>query len=189
MGRLGRSWPASDVGMNDMIHPILEGTKVKGVGAASDPRNPYALPALLPIFEQQFDELRGAYRGTINVDVHKPIDLKIDFRTRPYRFGQEVHCVEFVRILFEYPCGAMHNSWIYQPYGYHWGEKDRQSIVEVLVSNHVGNIAVGDKCRLHILNNNRGETSTSAHYLRRHGIRKIGGRESSLRDSTEPREW
>lgn len=156
-----------------MIRPILEGTKEKGHGAASDPRNPYSLPAPLPIFEKQYDELRGTFRGTINVNVHKAFDLKIDFRTFPHRFGSEVHCVEFIRVLFEYPLEKKVNAkaWIYQPYGYHWTQRAKTGkfIVEVLVGNDLGLIPVDAKCRIHVLNYNEGEMSTSTHYLNKHG--------------------
>jgi hypothetical protein len=59
----------------------LHGKIVKGCGAASQPDVSSALPKLLPIIEREYDELCGAHRGTINVDVGRDIDLKIDFKT------------------------------------------------------------------------------------------------------------
>src|SRR5690349_6109475 len=62
---------------------MLEGTIVSGLGFAG--RN--SLPVQLPVFQQQFDELCGAHPATINIDVRKPIDLRIDFRTLPFPCG------------------------------------------------------------------------------------------------------
>jgi hypothetical protein len=51
----------------------LQGKIVKGCGAASNPNDPFSLPKLLPIIEREYDELCGAHRGTINVDVGRDI--------------------------------------------------------------------------------------------------------------------
>ena len=141
---------------------ILDGEIVKGLGAATS-----SVRAQLPIFERQYDELRWAYPATINVDVHQPIDLKIDFRTLPFPCGREWWPFEFVRVLFEHPSGTKTKAWIYQPYGYHWGVLKKKSIIEVLVSTFVTGVTLGDPCRVHILNKEWGASeSTSAHYLR-----------------------
>jgi hypothetical protein len=145
----------------------LQGNIVKGCGAASKPNDPFSLAKLLPKIEREYDELCGAHRGTINVDVGRDIDLKIDFKTdRLISDGPHLHRVEFVRVLFECPLGANTKAWIYQPYGYHWGCRREHSIVEVLVSIKLQNIMPGRECWIHILNKGCGSSSTSVHYLK-----------------------
>jgi hypothetical protein len=144
---------------------VFDGTTVEGLGVAAS-----TVREQLPVFERQYDELKGAYPATINIDVHQPIDLKIDFRTLPVRIGHEFWQFEFVRVLFEYPSGTKTKAWIYQPYGFHWGVLKKQSIIEVLVSKFIADITRGNLCRVHVLNSEWGaSTSTSAHYLRESG--------------------
>jgi hypothetical protein len=148
----------------------LQGKIVNGCGAASNPNDPLSLPKLLPIIEREYDELCGAHRGTINVDVGRDIDLKIDFKTdRLIGDPPHLHRVEFVRVLFECPLGTNTKAWIYQPYGYHWGCRREHSIVEVLVSIKLQRIMPGRECWIHILNKGRGSSSTSVHYLKHVG--------------------
>jgi len=129
-----------------------------------------SLPLQLPVFEKEFSELCGAHRGTINVDVQNPIDLKIDFRTLPFPCGHEWWPFEFIRVHFEYPAGTKTKAWIYQPYGYHWGVSGKKSCIEILVSKYLGTVTVGDQCWVHVLNSNWGASqSTSPHYLREKG--------------------
>jgi hypothetical protein len=145
-----------------VVKMIMDGTIVKGCGAATR-----TVAAQLPIFEQQYDELRGAHPATINVDVHRHIDLKIDFRTLPFLCGHEWWPFEFIRVLFEYPSGTKTKAWIYQPYGYHWGVKKDKSTIEVLISKCLAGVTHGTPCRIHVLNSEWGaSTTTSAHYLR-----------------------
>jgi hypothetical protein len=147
--------------MNPLAVMILDGEIVKGVGCASK-----TLRQQLPIFERQYDELRGAYVGTINVKLPQPIDLKIDFKTDPYEDNRgNFFRVEFVRILLEFPPGTNTRAWIYQPYGYHWGVLGHKSEVEVLVSKHLGGALLGERCKIHVLNGGYGSSSTSPHYL------------------------
>jgi hypothetical protein len=120
---------------------ILEGKIISGVGAASR-----TVAEQLPVFERQYDELRGAHPATINVDVGQPIDLKIDFRT--LRFG--TGCFEFIRIMFEYPEQTSTKAWIYQPYGFHFGVRNLKSHLEVLVSKKLEGVEIGAPCRIHI---------------------------------------
>jgi hypothetical protein len=137
---------------------ILDGRIVRGVGAAST-----TVAAQLPIFERQYDELRGAHPATINVDVGSPIDLRIDFRT--LRYGSD--CFEFIRVMLEYPLGApTHRALIYQPYGFHWGVRKLTSHLEVLVCTKLDDVEVGTPCRIHVPKSERRSSSTSVHYLR-----------------------
>jgi len=158
-----------------MSEVVLDGKIVSGVGAASR-----ELLWQLPILAQYYEELRNAHPATINVDVSNPIDLKIDFKSYfignwPYLFR-----VEFVRVQFEFPLGTIPDakSWIYQPYGYHWGELNRKSLVEILVSKHLDGIALGRRCRIHVLNNNLRSSSVSPHYLAHHAAIKNGKSET-----------
>ena len=143
---------------------ILEGKIVKGCGEASKD-----LPSRLPILTQYHNELANSHNGTINVDVGSPIDLKIDFRTPIIGTWPNVFRVEFVRIRFEFPIGNISDAkaWIYQPYGYHWGVLNRKNLVEILASNRIDGVIHGKLCRIHVLNKNIGQTSTSSHYLGR----------------------
>jgi acetyltransferase-like isoleucine patch superfamily enzyme len=145
---------------------VLVGTIVKGLGFASTLGG---LPALLPHFERQYDELRGAHPATINVDVNQAIDVGIDFSTDELKIGDDVSRFEFVRVMFEYPLATRTKGWIFQPYGYHWGALKHKSIVEILLSEYLGGVIVGNHCRIHILNEHWGSSSTSPHYLKEYG--------------------
>jgi hypothetical protein len=143
-----------------MVH---DGKIVDGVGVAKS-----QLSQLLPIFAREYDELRGAHPATINVDVGRPIDMKIDFKTdRVLCAPPCLHRVEFIRVQFEFPVGTIVDgkAWIYQPYGWHWGQ-GRESLVEVLVSKKLANVKAGLLCKIHILNKGFGSSSTSEDYLR-----------------------
>jgi len=110
---------------------ILEGTiDRKGCRVASGVIAHYSRE-----FARHKSELANLYPGTINVDVdsHTVIDfLRIDFRTPPIG---ELPEVEFVRVGFEFPIGNIldANAWIYQPYGFHWGERKRRNFVEIFI--------------------------------------------------------
>jgi hypothetical protein len=136
---------------------IITGHIVDGVGAASKLGG---LPTQLPLFEQQYDELLGAYPATINVDIHQVLDFKIDFSTWQFSMFGQVHWCEFIRVLFEYPLGATSKGWIYQPYGYHRTVLQRKTIIEILVSKKLDNVVIGDGCLIHLLNGNEGSSST-----------------------------
>ena len=141
---------------------ILDGTIIDGLKVASR-----SVAVQLPIFERHYDELRGAYPGTINVDVGHPLDLRIDFETDPIETGNnEFWCFEFVRVMFEYPLETKTKARIYQPYGFHWGVRGKKSIVEVLVSKRLDAITPGKHCRIHVLNERWGSSSTSPHFLK-----------------------
>jgi hypothetical protein len=143
---------------------LLDGKIVKGCGIAQN-----SLPQLLPIIEREYDELSGAHPGTINVDVGQPIDIKIDFKTDQIICDPPIlHRIEFVRVMFEFPLGAHTKAWIYQPYGFHWGVKRNKSMVELVVSKRVEGVEIEKSCKIHVLNNGWGSTSTSVHYLREH---------------------
>jgi hypothetical protein len=146
---------------------VLDGKIVRGVGAASNPNDPAALPQLLPIIAREYDELRDAYLGTINVRVREPIDLKIDFKTdRIIPAPPCVHRVEFVRVRFEFPLGKYTRAWIYQPYGWHWGVKNDKCLLEVLTVKIDEGVEPDKFCKIHRNDNELGSTSTSVHYLR-----------------------
>jgi hypothetical protein len=137
---------------------ILDGTIINGCGAATR-----TVAQQLSEFIKQYDELREVYAGTINVKVQDPIDLKIDFRALPQWTGIEFTSFEFIRILFEYPLGIKVRAWIYHPYGYHWGVRNRKNEIEVLLKKI--DRVICDSCRIHILNEH-GSSSISSHYLR-----------------------
>jgi len=144
---------------------ILNGTITCGVKTASE-----HLPRLLPVFAQQYDELRDAYPGTINVLLDETFDLTIDFKTDPFPFEfGSMHRVEFVRVQFEYPLRTIVDAraWIYQPYGWYWGRGEK-SLVEVLISKKLPDVVVGQRCGIHVLNTWWGSSSTSVHYLKDH---------------------
>jgi hypothetical protein len=144
---------------------ILNGTITCGRKIASQ-----HLPRLLPEFAQQYDELRDAYPGTINVLLDGPVDLEIDFKTDRVRFAPScVERVEFVRVQFEYPLGEQVDAraWIYQPYGWHWGQ-GRKALVEVLLSTKLSGVDVDQPCRIYVLNTCWGSSSTIADYLKEH---------------------
>jgi CTP-dependent riboflavin kinase len=139
----------------------LEGTIISGWGAARG-----VIARWLPVFAHHHSELANSYPGTINIDVGFPIDfLKIDFRTPSIGDFQEV---EFVRVRLEFPIGNILDAkaWIYQPYGFHWGERNQKNLVEILVSRHIEGVkpGTGQRCRIDVLNKNIGETSTSPQY-------------------------
>ncbi len=121
---------------------ILNGTITCGVKTASE-----HLPRLLPVFAQQYDELRDAYPGTINVLLDETFDLTIDL----------------------YPLRTIVDAraWIYQPYGWYWGRGEK-SLVEVLISKKLPDVVVGQRCGIHVLNTWWGSSSTSVHYLKDH---------------------
>jgi hypothetical protein len=81
---------------------VFDGMIDEGVHCATG-----ALEEQLPLFETQYDELRGAHRGTINVALNQPIDFRIDFSTDRFMNGKDVSRFEFVRVLFEFPLGTM----------------------------------------------------------------------------------
>jgi hypothetical protein len=125
------------------------------------------LQKLLPLIEIQYDEFRGAHRGTINVQLKQPIDFRIDFSTHDnFNDGNDNFRFEFVRVHFELPPGPKTKAWIFQPYGHHWGKLQRKSMVEILVSEFIEDIAPGKHCLIHILNEHWGSSSTSPHYVR-----------------------
>jgi hypothetical protein len=129
-----------------------------------------ALRRFLPIFERQYDELRGAHAGTINVDLRAPFDLEIDFKTDLIEMGSGIwHRAEFVRVWFEFPPGTNAKAWIYQPYGWHWGQ-GKDDFLELLVSKHVEGIEAGKSCKIHVLNEGWGSSSTTDNYFRKHPV-------------------
>jgi hypothetical protein len=69
-------------------------------------------------------------------------------------------------MMFEYPLRTKTKAWSYQPYGHHWGTLKKKSTVEVLVSKRLEGVAPGKRCRIHVLNEHWGSSSTSAHFLR-----------------------
>jgi len=112
-------------------------------------------------FAQEFGEFGGCFPGTINVNLTDytvdPAILKVDLIT------QEINpTFEFVRVLFEYPMGAKHEGWIYQPFGYHWGHDKKKNFVEIMLKQEISKPSVGDPCRLYILNNGDGRDSIVA---------------------------
>jgi hypothetical protein len=132
-----------------------------GAGSASKD-----LSILLPIIAQEYDELRHAHPGTINVRLRELFDLKIDFKTDPIVCAPPIlHRIEFVRVEFEFPLGKSTKAWIFQPYGYHWGERNDRFLLEILTGK-LDEVKPGEPCKINVFNNGLGSSSTSVHYLR-----------------------
>jgi hypothetical protein len=125
------------------------------------------IPDVLSRCTQVPAELANSYPGTINVDLGSDIDfLKADFEVP--RIGG-LAPVEFVRVGVEFPIGNLLDAkaWIYQPYGYHWGVLNRKTLIEILVDRRIEEIkpGTGQCCRVHVLTQGSGKTSTTPEYL------------------------
>ena len=121
-------------------------------------------------FSQEFPDflVEDLYPGTINVSlkdyVVDPSKMRVDRRTRPIPTGPDTtSSFEFVRIMFECPVGVERkHGWIYQPFGFHWHNLNKKSFVEIWTS-YVPNLHEGRECRIYLLNNGVGASSSLDH--------------------------
>jgi hypothetical protein len=136
---------------------IFDATVSSGVGVAS--KN---LKFQMPYLVWQFPAIKNIYLGSINVNLDKPLHVpKYDYTTLPTPWWDvdETHPGRwrderfgFLEIKFEFPVGGeFYRAWIFDCHNsrYH-GDPTRFEII----SEKINGIANGQRCRIHILNQN-----------------------------------
>lgn len=125
---------------------VIHARIIPGLGVAI--RN---LRLQLPLIEKEFPEIASCHRGTINLELERPLDnLQPDYRTRPIHWVPGSHNTEvfdFVRIALELPDhGELIPAWLYVA---HRSPHRRNPRIHEVITRQLDLTGV-TQCRIHL---------------------------------------
>jgi len=139
--------PPGDMSHGDLDMFEIEGTSAPGYGKATR-----SLALVLPLFELDFPEVAGCYRGTINLILDRPLlVVKPDHRSQPLpwdvNYPDYLEGFDFLRIEFEAPLGtAPVRAWLFIPH--RAPHRTNLNVHEVIAPKLP--VKYGDRCRIRI---------------------------------------